>query len=189
MQPNPWDDLTAKTGEQQILIDGQPAQISTGFGNQIIMLQPPSSAAKIIGIFVIIYAVFNVIALIGNFIAFSGETIVDDLGYTTSDMIITTIQGISIIITCMMGGIWMLNYQRKGLTLVLIGLLIGFVCQIFLSFGGSTETAATDSGLSEGVVSGISIGVSAVCSAVCALIVAIPLMVSNNGLDDSKLFG
>ena len=46
MQPNPWDDLTAETGEQQILIDGQPAQISTGFGNQIIMLQPPSSAQK-----------------------------------------------------------------------------------------------------------------------------------------------
>ena len=189
MQPNPWDDLTAETGEQQILIDGQPAQISTGFGNQIIMLQPPSSAAKIIGIFVIIYAVFNVIALIGNFLAFSSETINDDLGYTTTDMIIATIQGISIIVTCMIGGIWMLNYQRKGLTLVLIGLLIGFVFQIFLSFGGSTEAAATDSGLSEGVVSGISIGLSAVCSAVCALIVAIPLMVSNNGLDDSKLFG
>ena len=38
----------------------------------------------------------------------------------------------------------MLNYQRKGLTMVMIGLIIGFVCQIFLSFGGSTESAATD---------------------------------------------
>ena len=189
MQPNPWDDLTTESGQQQILIDGQPAQISTGFGNEVIMLQPPSSAAKIIGIFVILYAVFNVIGLIGNFLAFSSETINDDLGYTTTDMIIATIQGISIILTCMIGGIWMLNYQRKGLTMVMIGLIIGFVCQIFLSFGGSTESAATDTGLSEGVVSGISIGVSAVCSAVCALIVAIPLMVSNNGLDDSKLFG
>ena len=181
--------MTTESGQQQILIDGQPAQISTGFGNQVIMLQPPSSAAKIIGIFVILYAVFNVIGLIGNFLAFSSETINDDLGYTTTDMVIATIQGISIILTCMIGGIWMLNYQRKGLTMVMIGLIIGFVCQIFLSFGGSTESAATDTGLSEGVVSGISIGVSAVCSAVCALIVAIPLMVSNNGLDDSKLFG
>ena len=189
MEPNTWDDLTAETGEQQILIDGQPAQISTGFGNQIIMLQPPSSAAKVIGIFVIIYAVFNVIGLITNFLAFSSETINDDLGYTNLDMIIATIQGISIIVTCMIGGIWMLNYQRKGLTLVMVGIVIGFVCQIFLSFGGSTEVAATDSGLSEGVVSGISIGISALCSALCGLIVAIPLMVSNNGLDDSKLFG
>ena len=76
MQPNPWDDLTAETGEQQILIDGQPAQISTGFGNQIIMLQPPSSAAKIIGILLIIYGAFNVIALFGNFCSrFSNEEI------------------------------------------------------------------------------------------------------------------
>jgi biopolymer transport protein ExbB/TolQ len=43
--------------------------------------------------------------------------------------------------------------------------------------------------MNEEVVSGIAIGISAVCSAVCGLIVAIPLMISNNGLDDSKLFG
>ena len=84
MQPDTLDDLTAESGGQQVLIDGQTAQISTGFGNQVIMLQPPSSAAKVIGILVIIYAVFNVIGLIGNFLAFSSETINDELGYTTT---------------------------------------------------------------------------------------------------------
>ena len=51
------------------------------------------------------------------------------------------------------------------------------------------SVAAQDTGLNESVVSGIAVGISAVCSALCGLIVAIPLMVSNNGLDDSKLFG
>jgi hypothetical protein len=42
--------------------------------------------------------------------------------------------------------------------------------------------------LNEDAVSILMIGVSVVCNAVCGLIVAIPLMVGNNGLDDSKLF-
>ena len=79
MQPNPWDDLTAETGEQQILIDGQPAQISTGFGNQIIMLQPPSSAAKIIGILLIIYGCIQQCP-VNFFVGFSMKKLDDDLG-------------------------------------------------------------------------------------------------------------
>ena len=68
-------------------------------------------------------------------------------------------------------------------------ILIGFLFSIVLSLTGSTDAAAEDAGLNEGAVSALVVGVSAVCNAVCALIVAIPLMVSNNGLDDSKLFG
>ena len=41
----------------------------------------------------------------------------------------------------------------------------------------------------DSVIAGIGIVILAFCNALCGLIVAIPLMVSNNGLDDSKLFG
>ena len=41
----------------------------------------------------------------------------------------------------------------------------------------------------DGVVAGVGMVILAFCNALCGLIVAIPLMVSNNGLDDSKLFG
>ena len=34
----------------------------------------------------------------------------------------------------------------------------------------------------------IGIGMSVVCNGICGLIVAIPLMVSGSGMDDSKLF-
>ena len=189
MQPNPWDDLTAETGEQQILIDGQPAQISTGFGNQIIMLQPPSSAAKIIGILLIIYGAFNAVALLLSLVGYASEEIRAEQGLSSLDIILNLISGVVAIGTAILGGIWMTNYKRKGVHLVLLGILIGFLFSIILSFTGSTDVAAQDLDLNENAVSALLVGVSAVCNAVCALIVAIPLMVSNNGLDDSKLFG
>ena len=51
------------------------------------------------------------------------------------------------------------------------------------------DAAAANADINEDVFSGISIGLGAVCSAACGLIVAIPLMIANNGLDDSRLFG
>ena len=43
-------------------------------------------------------------------------------------------------------------------------------------------------GLEGSTVTALVVGIQAACAAVCALIVAIPLMVANNGLDESKLF-
>jgi hypothetical protein len=40
-----------------------------------------------------------------------------------------------------------------------------------------------------GLIQGIGTVMLVVCGGVCGLIVAIPLMISNNGLDSSKLFG
>ena len=189
MQPNPWDDLTAESGEQQILIDGQPAEISTGFGNQIIMLQPPSNAAKVIGILLIIWGAINSIFLLLAILGWSNSDIREQQGIDGTTIVLNIISGVVSIGTSIIGGIWMMNYQRKGVYLVLIGIIIGFLFSIILSFTGSTDVAAQDTGLNESVVSSIAVGISAVCSAVCGLIVAIPLMISNNGLDDSKLFG
>lgn len=189
MQPNPWDDLTAESNNQQILIDGQPAQISTGFGNQVIMLQPPSSAAKVIGILLIIYGAFNAIGLLLSLIGWTNADFRDEQGIGTMDIILNLISGIIAIGTAVLGGIWMMNYQRRGVHLVLLGILVGFLLSIVLGLTGSTDAAAQDLELDEGAFSVLLVGISAVCNAVCALIVAIPLMVSNNGLDDSKLFG
>ena len=40
-----------------------------------------------------------------------------------------------------------------------------------------------------GIVQGVGMVMVVFCNAICGLFVAIPLMVSNNGLDESKLFG
>ena len=189
MQQYPWDEISKDVESQEILIDGQPAQISTGFGNQVIMLQPPSSAAKVIGILLILWGALNSIFLLIAVAGWSNADIRAEQGIDFTGIALNLISGIISIGTSILGGIWMMNYQRKGVYLVLIGILIGFLFSIILSFTGSTDVAAQDTGLNESVVSSIAVGISAVCSAVCGLIVAIPLMISNNGLDDSKLFG
>ena len=189
MEPNPFDETTTENGNQQILIDGQPAQISTGFGNQIIMLQPPSSASKVIGILLVIWGVLNSVFLLLAIIGWSSQELREEQGIDGLAIALNLISGVISIGTSILGGVWMMNYQRRGVHLVLLGIIIGFLFSIILSLTGSTDAAAQDTGLNESVVSGIAVGVSAVCSALCGLIVAIPLMVSNNGLDDSKLFG
>ena len=189
MEPNPFDESTTENGNQQILIDGQPAQISTGFGNQIIMLQPPSSASKVIGILLVIWGVLNSVFLLLAIIGWSSQELREEQGIDGLAIALNLISGVISIGTSILGGVWMINYQRRGVHLVLLGIIIGFLFSIILSLTGSTDAAAQDTGLNESVVSGIAVGVSAVCSALCGLIVAIPLMVSNNGLDDSKLFG
>ena len=132
---------------------------------------------------------FNAVALLLSLIGFSNEEIRTEQGLSALDIILNLISGFVAIVTAILGGIWMTNYKRKGVHLVLLGILIGFLLSIALSLTGSTDTAAQDLDLNENAVSALVVGVSAVCNAVCALIVAIPLMVSNNGLDDSKLFG
>ena len=190
MQPNPWDDQEPKQDNVETLIDGKTVDVSSGFSNQIIMLQPPSSASKTIGILLIVWGAINTIFLLIALVGWSSDEIREEQGVNTLDIILNLLSGFVGISTAILGGIWMMNYQRKGIYLVLIGIIIGFVLSIILSLtGGPTQSLAAEQNVSEGVVTSITIGISAVCSAVCGLIVAIPLMISNNGLDDSKLFG
>ena len=189
MQPNPWDDLQTEGSVPQVMIDGQTAQISTGFNNQVILLQPPSSASKVIGILLIIWGAINAMFLLLAAVGWSSSEIREEQGITTSNIILNSVSFIISVVTAILGGIWMMNYQRKGVYLVLIGIIIGFLFSIALSLNGHNDAAAANADINEEVFSGVSIGLSAVCSAVCGLIVAIPLMIGNNGLDDSKLFG
>ena len=189
MEPNPWEQTADLNQTDELLIDGQPAQISTGFGNQVIMLQQPSSAAKVIGILLIIWGGLNTVFLLLAMLGWSDADVRQQQGIDSLGIGLNVASGGISIATSIIGGIWMMNYQRKGIYLVLLGIIIGFIFSVVLSFTGSTDVAAQDAGLNESVVSTIAVGASAVCSAVCGLIVAIPLMISNNGLDDSKLFG
>ena len=61
---------------------------------------------------------------------------------------------------------------------------VGFVLSI-------AQQLLIPEGLSDpsGMGQAIGIGFSAVCNGICGVIVAIPLMVSGSGMDNSKLFG
>ena len=116
MQPSPWDDLQTEGSAPQVMIDGQTAQISTGFNNQVILLQPPSSAAKVIGILLIIWGAINAIFLLLAAVGWSSSEIREEQGITTSNIILNSVSGIISVATSILGGIWMMNFQRKGVS-------------------------------------------------------------------------
>jgi hypothetical protein len=95
----------------------------------------------------------------------------------------------------------LVNYQRRGVHLLFIAILVSS------ALGGlelSTIDEVYDQMLEDGdlaqeeydlimnnpeIVTGIGMIFVALCGGMCGLIAAIPLMVSNNGLDKSSLFG
>ena len=211
---SPWADVPDENqpkSEDAGMQSPQPISISDGFApmnqdtlltgttqmptGQLIYLQPPSSAAKVVGILSVIYGFifgisFNILSLFGS----------SELGSTTFIAldVVNIIAGGGMLI----GGVMMINYQRRGIILLFCAIalttLVG-VAQIsmvdtaydqMLENGDiSQEEYDAVQNVGDGVVAGVGMVILAFCNALCGLIVAIPLMVSNNGLDDSKLFG
>ena len=188
MQPDPWSGVEPEHKSTESSLEGSVSMVQNNFNGQIIMLQPPSGSSKVIGILLIIYGAFNAISLLLNFVGFLNPTFMEETGYTFADMILITISGIVASLTSIIGGYWMTNYIIKGVHLVLVGLVLGFLLQLVMSFSDSTQDMYGELGLEGSTVTVLVVGIQAACAAVCALIVAIPLMVANNGLDESKLF-
>ena len=210
----PWGDVPDENqpkSEDAGMQGPQPISISDGFApmnqdtlltgttqmptGQLIYLQPPSSAAKVVGILSVIYGFifgisFNILSLFGSSELGSATFIALD--------VVNIIAGGGMLI----GGVMMINYQRRGIILLFCAIalttLVG-VAQIsmvdtaydqMLENGDiSQEEYDAVQNVGDGVVAGVGMVILAFCNALCGLIVAIPLMVSNNGLDDSKLFG
>lgn len=188
MQPDPWGDVEPEHKSTEPSLEGTVSLEGNNFNGQIIMLQPPSSSAKVIGIFLIIYGAFNVLSLLISIIGFMNPDFMDETGYSSLDMILLVISSLVAALTSIIGGYWMTNYKRKGVHLVLVGLALGFLLQVIMSFSDSTQDMYSELGIEGSTVTALVVGIQAACAAVCGLIVAIPLMVANNGLDDSKLF-
>ena len=95
----------------------------------------------------------------------------------------------------------LVKYQRKGVMLLLVA--IGLSTAVGVGQMTMTEEIydqmLADEDITQeeydlimetnGLIQGIGTVMVVLCGGMCGLIVAIPLMVSNNGLDDSKLFG
>ena len=161
---------------------------------QVIMVQQPSGAAKVIGVLIIISGCFGVMSGLMD--------IVGSLSYSSVVIpLIIAILGLAGSAASVLGGYWMTNYERRGVQLVLITVLVGFIAASASSFiMGDIMLEEIDNGnmtqedydatqvFGGAILGGIMIAVSAVCYGICGLIVAIPLMSANGGLDDSSLF-
>ena len=211
---SPWDDLVEEN--QQKIDDGatvspQPISISEGFApmnqgtlltgtaqmptGQLIYLQPPSSAAKVLGIIMLIYGVVvSLLTLISLLTVniFSAEQLsqlygVDDADTVKLVVFLNTSLAFSLLtsIAYVLAGVWVKNFQRRGVMLALLLTLSDFLFStvivfIFPEFMSGGLIAPGRGGI---IVEGV------FTSMFCGLIWAIPLMVANNGLDESKLFG
>ena len=211
---SPWGDVPDENqpkSEDAGMQGPQPISISDGFApmnqdtlltgttqmptGQLIYLQPPSSAAKVVGILCVIYGFifgisFNILSLFGSSELGSATFIALD--------VVNIIAGGGMLI----GGVMMINYQRRGIILLFCAIalttLVG-VAQISMVDTAYDQMLENEDitqeeydavqSVDDSVIAGIGIVILAFCNALCGLIVAIPLMVSNNGLDDSKLFG
>lgn len=211
---SPWDDITPESEmKDSPLMDEAPETIpiSAGFSTmqngamlsgmaemppgQMIFLGPPSSAPKVVGILCVLWGVFG----FGS----SGLNLLGVVGNQTSQPLLFAVYfgGLAVGIATVAGGVMLVSYQRRGVQLLFGAILVGSVLsgleltmmdEIYdqmLDDGDLTQDEYEVISASSGLVAGIGMFFVALCGGMCALIAAIPLMVSNNGLDKSSLFG
>ena len=214
MQPDPWggNEPEHKAPDQSQFVDPQVAtnpsmQQPDSFwsdGNQVISgsvgnpqlggvmyLQPPSAAPKVMGILIIIWAAINSLGIFSIFFPDQIDPITGEVIKTS--MALMAVNLFNILLTSAglgLGGYWMLNYQRRGMHLALLTVLVSTILSVVAIPLGAADGANSSFallGIGEGGTSAIYAGIILFCQGICALIVAIPLMVSNNGFDDSNL--
>ena len=199
MQPDPWAGQQPDHKQPEAVMMGnvseQPSVLGhqMGMPGQVIMVQQPSGAAKVIGVLVIISGCFGVISGMGD--------IFSALSYSSMAIpLVLSILSIANSAVSVLGGYWMTNYEKRGVQLVLITVLVSFIVASASSLilddimmeeldnGNMTQEEYDSAQGIMAVIGGVYLAIAAVCSGICGLIVAIPLMSANGGLDDSSLF-
>ena len=199
IQPDPWGGQQPDHKQPEAVLMGNVIEQPSVLGHpgmmagQVIMVQQPSGAAKVIGVLIIILGCFGVLSGLSS--------IIDSMSYSSMAIpLVLAILGLGGSAASILGGYWMTNYERRGVQLVLITVLVGFISASAstLVLGDIMQEELENGNITQGeydatqgfmaVLGGIMIAVSAVCYGICGLIVAIPLMSANGGLDDSSLF-
>lgn len=174
----------------------QPQQIiinpNTGLPQNVIIIQEPSGGPKVVGILVILWGVFTIL---GEVIGISDT--LEFGGY----FIAMSIVNVGLSAGFIAGGIMMTNYQKRGvhlsLVMVAISAVIGIAAIMMMpdiidDLAEEEEFTAEereDVEAYSGAIMGLGAIFVVICNGICGLIIAIPLMISNNGLDNSSLFG
>lgn len=180
--------ITDGSSSNENVLTGVPQNISAK-QNQMILMQKPSEAPKIIGVLVILWGGFTILLTLAS--PFVNESINNllpeeeraDLTLGAIDYIVSFVS-VVIGLAYIYSGYLMVNRQRLGvhLTFGIIG--VSFVIQLILFF---TEPIPTTYENAEGLYYGIGIGSQLFCGAMCFLLAAIPLMSNNAHLEPVRL--
>jgi len=192
-----WGEVETSQNEAipSVMISGEPQTMPTtqqmyGAQQQMILLQQPSSAPKVIGIFVIIWGALNAVGgLLGLFTgAFLPDSQVVGGDEFSIQLVLFSLLGMGFGIGFIITGVQINNRKKIGVQLswilIALSLVLG-VIQTMLTPTDDLEAVGFDSG----AFYALQIGGQVVCNVICGLLVAIPLMVSNSMMDDSSLWG
>jgi len=192
-----WGEVETSQNEAipSVMISGEPQTMATtqqmyGAQQQMILLQQPSSAPKVIGIFVIIWGALNAVGgLLGLFTgAFLSDSQVVGGDEFSIQLVLFSLLGMGFGIGFIITGVQINNRKKIGVQLswilIALSLVLGII-QTMLTPTDDLEAVGFDSG----AFYALQIGGQVVCNIICGLLVAIPLMVSNSMMDDSSLWG
>jgi len=192
-----WGEVETSQNEAipSVMISGEPQTMATtqqmyGAQQQMILLQQPSSAPKVIGIFVIIWGALNAVGgLLGLFTgAFLSDSQVVGGDEFSIQLVLFSLLGMGFGIGFIITGVKINNRKKIGVQLswilIAFSLVLGII-QTMLTPTDDLEAVGFDSG----AFYALQIGGQVVCNIICGLLVAIPLMVSNSMMDDSSLWG
>ena len=195
-----WGEVESSQNEAipSVMISGEPQTVTAtqqmyGAQQQMILLQQPSSAPKVIGVFVIVYGAINAFAgLVG---LFGGAIFADStfFGATNDDsamiqLVIYSLISMGFGIGFIFTGVQINNRKKIGVHLSWILIIVSLAISVFQTMQTPTDDLEA-AGFDSGAFYAFQIGGQIVCNAICCLLVAIPLMVNNSMMDDSSLWG
>ena len=185
MQPDPWNDGSYSTPQSehqfphaQQYLAGTPQAMEYP-----IYLPPPSSTPKVIGVLFILYGLVSGLGVLSPL-----EPLLAGEGGASALRIpmINAVSSLVSAVTAILGGYWLINYQRRGVQLIVVGILISTGLAFLTFFLG--EDGGLGELLGESAAFGILSIAQAISAVVCGLIAAIPILTSSVGLDRSSLF-
>ena len=157
--------------------------------NQLVLMQKPSEAPKIIGVLVILWGGFTILLTLAS--PFVNESINNLLPEEErADLTMGTIDYITSFVSVLIGlgyiysGNLMVKRQRSGVNLTLGIIAVSFLIQVIIFLFEPIPKTYEDA---EGMYYGIGIGTNIFCGAMCCLLAPIPLMVNNAQLEPVNL--
>ncbi len=171
---------------EPVMITGTPQQM-TGTQHQMILMQQPSSAPNVIGVFVIIWGGLQILSTIGG--AFIND-LLPEASQVDATMewydylfsLLSIVFGLGFIYA----GYAITNRQKFGVHLAWILLSVGLVLGIVMAFFEPMPDAPEGQEVNKNLFLGIAIGGQLFCNAICGLLVAIPLMANNTLMEPRK---
>ena len=171
---------------ESVMITGVPQQIM-GTQHQMILMQQPSSAPNVIGVFVIIWGGLQILSTIGG--AFINDLLPEasqvDATMEWYDYLLSLLS-IAFGLGFIYAGYAITNRQKSGVHLTWMLLSVGLVLGIVMAFFEPMPDAPDGQEVNKNLFLGIAIGGQLFCNAICGLLAAIPLMVNNAFMEPSN---